>query len=51
MDIGSGRRLERVIRLDTLGWEETDPATREKFELFLRQLEGFGITVLQRAGG
>jgi Asp-tRNA(Asn)/Glu-tRNA(Gln) amidotransferase A subunit family amidase len=48
VDLGSGRRLERVIRLDTLGWEETDPATREKFELFLRQLEGFGITVLSR---
>jgi hypothetical protein len=48
MDLGSGRKLERVIRLDTLGWEETEPATREKFEVFLRRLEGFGVTVLSR---
>jgi Asp-tRNA(Asn)/Glu-tRNA(Gln) amidotransferase A subunit family amidase len=48
MYLGSGRKLERVIRLDTLGWEETEPATREKFELFLRGLEGLGVTVLSR---
>ncbi|HEY7245018.1 MAG TPA: amidase [Xanthobacteraceae bacterium] len=48
MDLGSGRKLERVIRLDTLGWEETDLEIREKLELFLRQLERLGVTVLGR---
>lgn len=48
MNLGSGRKLERAIRLDTLGWEETEPATREKFELFLGRLKRLGITVLNR---
>jgi Asp-tRNA(Asn)/Glu-tRNA(Gln) amidotransferase A subunit family amidase len=48
MDLGAGRKLDRVIRLETLGWEETEPATREAFEAFLQRVEAFGVTVLTR---
>ena len=47
-DLGSGRKLDRVIRLDTLGWEETEPAAREGFEGMLRQLEPLGTRILTR---
>jgi Asp-tRNA(Asn)/Glu-tRNA(Gln) amidotransferase A subunit family amidase len=48
LELRSGRKLDRVIRLDTLGWEGTEPATRETFEGFLRRLEALGVTVLTR---
>jgi Asp-tRNA(Asn)/Glu-tRNA(Gln) amidotransferase A subunit family amidase len=48
MDLGAGRKLDRVIRLDTLGWEETEPETREAFETFLRRLRTLGVDVLAR---
>jgi Asp-tRNA(Asn)/Glu-tRNA(Gln) amidotransferase A subunit family amidase len=44
----SERKLDRVIRLDTLGWEGTEPETREAFEGFLRRLTTFGVTILNR---
>jgi Asp-tRNA(Asn)/Glu-tRNA(Gln) amidotransferase A subunit family amidase len=48
LELRSGRKLDRVIRLDTLGWEGTEPATRETFEGFLRRLEALGVAVLTR---
>lgn len=44
----SGRKLDRVIRLETLGWEETEPAARDNFEAFLRSLETLGTRILTR---
>lgn len=47
-ELGPGKKLARVIRLDTLGWDGTGGQAREEFEKFLRRLRALGIAVLSR---
>lgn len=47
-ELGSGRKLDRVIRLDTLGWADTEPEAREGFETLIRRIETLGTRVLTR---
>jgi Asp-tRNA(Asn)/Glu-tRNA(Gln) amidotransferase A subunit family amidase len=46
--LGSPRKIERLIRLDTLGWDHVEPETRDAFERFIRQVEALGVTVIGR---
>jgi len=45
----AAHKPERLIVLETAGWERTDEATRSGFERLLRELEGAGIQLLTRA--
>lgn len=42
-------RPNRLIVLETEGWRDADPATKEAFAQLLRQLEAAGVTLIRRA--
>ncbi len=42
------RRPERLIRLDTAGWAQTDDATKQAFEDFLATLADDGVEIFAR---
>jgi Asp-tRNA(Asn)/Glu-tRNA(Gln) amidotransferase A subunit family amidase len=46
--LGPKKKLDRVIRLDTLGWDGTEPETKEEFERFLTSLKRLGVEVISR---
>jgi Asp-tRNA(Asn)/Glu-tRNA(Gln) amidotransferase A subunit family amidase len=46
--LGPPEKLHRVIRLDTLGWSDTEPETKEAFERFLADLQKRGVVVVSR---
>jgi Asp-tRNA(Asn)/Glu-tRNA(Gln) amidotransferase A subunit family amidase len=46
--LGPAKKIDRLIRLDTLGWEGTEPQTRDEFERFIRGVEALGVEVLSR---
>lgn len=46
--LGKAQKPERLIRLDTLGWPETEDETRAGFEDFLGALSDHGIEVISR---
>lgn len=47
-DLGTGKRIQRIVRLDTLGWESVEPETRDAFEGYIRRLEALGVEVVTR---
>ena len=47
--IGRGRKPERLVRLDTLGWDKADSDTRECFQRFLDQLKALGVSIETRS--
>jgi Asp-tRNA(Asn)/Glu-tRNA(Gln) amidotransferase A subunit family amidase len=46
--LGKPQKINLLIRLDTLGWDDTEPATKEEFERFVSRLKGFGVEVVSR---
>ena len=46
--VGAAKKPERVIRLDTLGWNTTEPETKDAFERFVAALKKLGIEVVSR---
>jgi Asp-tRNA(Asn)/Glu-tRNA(Gln) amidotransferase A subunit family amidase len=46
--LGSPKKLDRVIRLDTLGWDGTEPETKAEFERFVAKLKTLGVEVVSR---
>lgn len=46
--LGAAKMPERLIRLDTLGWEDTEPETKNRFEDFLDRLRASGVKIVTR---
>jgi Asp-tRNA(Asn)/Glu-tRNA(Gln) amidotransferase A subunit family amidase len=46
--LGAPKKLDRVIRLDTLGWQGTEPGTKEEFERFILRLKGLDVEIVSR---
>jgi Asp-tRNA(Asn)/Glu-tRNA(Gln) amidotransferase A subunit family amidase len=46
--LGAPEKLDRVIRLDTLGWKDVEAGTKDEFERFLVRMEKLGVKVLSR---
>ena len=46
--LGAPQKVNTLIRLDTLGWDDTEPETKEAFERFVARLKGFGVKVVSR---
>ena len=46
--LGSSRKPERLVRLDTRGWAETEEQTREAFERFVNELRDKGVEIVSR---
>ena len=46
--LGAPKKLDKVIRLDTLGWEGTEPGTKDEFERFLAKTRKLGVEVVSR---
>jgi len=45
----AAHKPERLIVLETAGWEEVDAGSKEAFEKLLRDLEGKGVRLIRRA--
>ena len=45
----AAHKPERLIVLETAGWEELDAASKSAFEALLRELEAQGVQLLRRA--
>ena len=46
--LSSAKKPHRLVRLDTLGWEDTEDETKEKFENFIGLLSDKGVEIITR---
>ena len=46
--LGAARKPKRLIQLETLGWQDTDDNTKEKFQNFIDTLSDTGIEIISR---
>ena len=46
--LGAARKPARLIRLDTLGWPDTEDETKARFEAFLGALADHGVEIVSR---
>ena len=46
--LSAAQKPDRIIRLDTLGWDGTEDETKDAFEAFLRKLQKRGVEIVGR---
>jgi len=46
--IGPAKKIDRLIRLDTLGWDGIEPEARDEFERFIASVKKLGVDVISR---
>ena len=46
--LGSAKKIDRLIRLDTLGWDGIEPETAMEFERFIASVKKLGVEVISR---
>ncbi|MEA3026983.1 MAG: hypothetical protein QOF91_2268 [Alphaproteobacteria bacterium] len=47
-ELGAPKKIDRIIRLDTLGWDGIEPETKDEFERFIAGLRKMGVEVVSR---
>jgi Asp-tRNA(Asn)/Glu-tRNA(Gln) amidotransferase A subunit family amidase len=46
--LGAAKKPTRLVRLDTLGWQNTENETKEKYEEFIRSISDKGVEIVSR---